>query len=89
MGIKYYPQVFKRDLPHLDSLTKERVQHAILHKLQTEPSVFGEPLHGILKPHWKLRVGDYRVIYKIIKSEVQIIAIGHRKEIYKLLENRI
>ena len=89
MEIKYYPHVLKRDIPYLSSLIKERIGYAIIRKLRSDPFLFGEPLHGILKPHWKLRIGDYRVIYKIVKTEVHIIAIGHRKEIYKLLENRL
>ena len=37
------------------------------------------------QPYFRLRVGDYRVIFAIWKKEFRIlvIKIGHRKKIYK------
>jgi len=34
---------------------------------------------------WRIRVGDYRVIYEIHDHELQIlvITVGHRREIYR------
>jgi addiction module RelE/StbE family toxin len=32
---------------------------------------------------FKLRVGDWRLIYKIVGSEVLFITLGHRSEVYK------
>jgi mRNA interferase RelE/StbE len=34
---------------------------------------------------WRIRIGDYRVIYEIRDKELRIlvIAIGHRKDIYE------
>ncbi len=34
---------------------------------------------------WRIRIGDYRVIYTIddARKEVVIYAIGHRREIYR------
>jgi mRNA interferase RelE/StbE len=34
---------------------------------------------------WRIRVGDYRIIYEIIDNEliVLVIDIGHRREIYR------
>ncbi|WP_245611038.1 MULTISPECIES: type II toxin-antitoxin system RelE family toxin [unclassified Wolbachia] len=45
----------------------------------------GESLYYRFKGQKRLRVGDYRVIYSvnIIKYEVVITEIGHRKDIYK------
>lgn len=36
------------------------------------------------KNDYRIRVGDYRIIYKIIDNLliIEIIAIGHRKDIY-------
>ena len=84
----YYPQVLKYDIPRLSSVNSTKIKKAIEYKLQTNPFIFGLPLRGILKAHWKLRVGNYRVIYKIAGNQVQIIAIGHRGNIYDMIENR-
>ena len=44
-----------------------------------------EALSGDLVGLYKLRVGDYRVIYEIVRKEKTIVihAIGHRREIYR------
>jgi len=45
--------------------------------------------HGVAKlsgrEAWRIRVGDYRVIYTIddARQGVVIYAIGHRREIYR------
>lgn len=33
---------------------------------------------------WRLRVGDYRVIYKVENSEllIEVIKVGHRRDVY-------
>jgi len=50
--------------------------------LQTAPHDYGKPLRKSLKGYWKLRVGDYRVVFKVIESEVWILGIRHRKSVY-------
>ncbi len=34
---------------------------------------------------YRVRVGNYRIVYKRTKTEIFIVLIGHRKEIYRLL----
>ena len=37
------------------------------------------------RPAWRIRVGAYRIIYEIDdeKSTILVVALGHRKEVYK------
>jgi mRNA interferase RelE/StbE len=44
-----------------------------------------EPLAGDLEGLYKLRVGDYRIIYQILHDEHSIVihAIGHRRDVYR------
>jgi len=37
------------------------------------------------EPLYRIRVGDYRIIYDIRESEllILVVAIGHRREIYR------
>ena len=44
------------------------------------PDHFFERLSG--REDYKLRVGDYRIIYRIHGHEVIILKIGHRKDVY-------
>jgi len=51
----------------------------------TDPRKHGKPLTANLNEFWRYRVGNYRVVAQIIDNEViiNIIKIGHRKDIYK------
>ena len=42
-----------------------------------------EPLSADFSDCFKIRVGDWRVIYSLEKNSILIRAIGHRKEIYQ------
>jgi len=87
--LRYHPAVRSDDLPLIDRKMKDRIRKAIEERLQTLPHEYGEPLRKTLKGYWKLRVGDYRVVFKIMKSEVWILDIRHRKEIYKDIDKRM
>ncbi len=41
--------------------------------------------HGKFESCYRIRQGDYRVIYFVIKNEIsiRIIKIGHRRDIYR------
>ena len=43
------------------------------------------PLHGKYSGLFKLRVGDWRIVYEVKHNEkiITVHKIGHRKEIYK------
>jgi mRNA-degrading endonuclease RelE of RelBE toxin-antitoxin system len=42
-----------------------------------------EPLHGEWHACFRLRVGDYRIIFRNVSEGIQILAVGHRSDIYK------
>ena len=83
--IEYLITVVKDDIPSLPSSMKAMVKRAIEERLMLDPVSFGKPLRHSLKGHRRLRVGDYRVIYRIeaMKHLVVIIAIKHRKNVYE------
>ena len=80
--IEYLESVIREDIPKLGS-AKNRIKKAIEEKLARNPVEFGKPLRYSLKGCRRLRVGDFRVIYKIEGETVLIAKIGHRKEIYE------
>ncbi|HEY9586224.1 MAG TPA: type II toxin-antitoxin system RelE/ParE family toxin [Candidatus Paceibacterota bacterium] len=86
--IVYHPLVVKKDISRLDRPTKKRIQKAIETKLSFQPEIYGEPLRGTLKSYWKLRVGDWRIVYTVVRTEVRILIIAHRSEIYKPANER-
>jgi mRNA interferase RelE/StbE len=32
---------------------------------------------------YRFRVGDYRIVFDIVNEEIVVLAVGHRKEIYR------
>ena len=87
--LHYHPAVRVDDLPLIDGKTKERIRKAIEERLQTAPHDYGVPLRKSLKGYRKLRVGDYRVVFKVIESEVWILGIRHRKSAYMDIGTRM
>ena len=64
-------------------MAKELIKRAIEERLMADPISFGKPLRYSLKGHRRLRVSDYRIVYRIEDKQVIILAIKHRKEIYE------
>jgi mRNA interferase RelE/StbE len=87
--IVYEQHVVRDDIPTLSPTNKTRIRNAIESKLRTHPELFGKPLRQSLKGYRKLRVGDYRVIFKIEGSFVKVLAILHRSVVYTQTEKRV
>lgn len=87
--IVYHPEVVEKDIPKLSPSDKNRIKKAVEDKLAISPEIFGKPLRRSLKGYRKLRVGDYRVIYRIEGKKVKIFYIGHRSVVYKKADKRI
>jgi len=87
--LRYHPDVKSVDIPLLDGKLKIRIKTAIETRLATAPHQYGEPLRKTLHGYWKLRVGDYRVVYKIVGETVLILAIIHRKKVYAAVGKRV
>jgi mRNA interferase RelE/StbE len=73
----------EKQLAALDSTPYELVKRKIL-SLPGDPR---PPGCRKLKGHegWRIRIGDYRVIYEIDDSQktITVLVIGHRREIYR------
>jgi len=75
----------KKDLRKIDLKVQPRIIKSIL-KLKTKrrPQQL-KPLIGSRVAQFRLRVGDYRVLYDVYDHDqtVLILRIGHRKDIYR------
>lgn len=87
--LRYHPKVVRDDIPVLSSPLKTRIRRAIEDKLVREPEKHGKPLRQSLKNYRKLRIGDYRVIFRIEQRTVYIIAVLHRSVVYKSVTRRV
>ena len=85
--LSYHPLAYKADLKTINPADQKRIIRTIEKRLSTHPEEFGKPLKGTLRGYWKLRIGEYRVVYRIEKGEVKVyvILIGYRrnKEVYE------
>jgi mRNA interferase RelE/StbE len=81
--IRYHPKVKSEDIPLLSTVWKYRIKKAIEEKLTVTPENFGKPLRQSLRGYRKLRVGDYRIVFRIEGTTVVILAILHRSVVYK------
>lgn len=72
-----------KDLKQIDSVWQKKILDKINEILLISP-YDGKRLVGNMSNFYRIRVGDYRIIYEIIEDvvTVEIIKIGHRKEVY-------
>ncbi|MCQ2796077.1 MAG: type II toxin-antitoxin system RelE/ParE family toxin [Bacilli bacterium] len=77
----------KKSFSKLDKYTQTMILNWIEKNLEgcDNPRSFGKPLSGDRKGQWRYRVGDYRIITLIQDNKliILVIAIGHRRDIYK------
>ncbi|MCP4421542.1 MAG: type II toxin-antitoxin system RelE/ParE family toxin [Chloroflexi bacterium] len=75
----------KRDIRRLDKPVARRIVSRLLWLAENVDAITLMPLKGEWAGFFKLRVGDYRVLYEIIEEEslIFVLRIGHRREIYR------
>lgn len=88
-NLVYHSDVEKVDLPRIDKKNKSMIKRAIEDRLKTQPEIYGKPLQRTLKGYWKLRVGEFRVVFKIFGNELRIYGIIHRKRVYRDIGKRM
>ena len=88
LNIKYHPKVKSEDIPRLSYNIAVRIENAIRNRLMVNPIKYGFYLRGTLRGYRKLRVGDWRIVYRIVDKEIRIIAIGNRKDVYEFASTR-
>ena len=84
----YHADVKKVDLSKIDNKDKAMIKRAIEERLASHPEVYGKPLQRTLKGYWKLRVGNYRIVFKISGNEIFILGIMDRRSIYSQIKKR-
>lgn len=72
-------------MERLDKSIAQRIVRRLRWLAENTDYVTHEPLKGSFSGLYKLRQGDYRIGYELIKTENVVLVhfIGHRREIYK------
>jgi len=74
-----------REIRNLPKTVVARILPAILALADDPRPAGGKKLSGSRENLWRIRVGDYRVIY-LVNDTIQLIDVrkaGHRKNIYR------
>ena len=84
----FAPYILKsasRELKRIDLPSAQRIVDRIRWLAEHFEQITPELLKGNLAGFFKLREGDYRIIYEALRKERLIVVhhIGHRSEIYK------
>ena len=92
-AVHIHPLVFQEDFPKIGRPARQQILKAVHKKLSAAPEEYGKALSGEFQGYWRLRVGDYRVIYRIHKGriEVLVVKVGIRRddEVYRELSFRL
>ena len=83
----YIAPAAEKSFKRLSKSVQQRLANAI-RKLVEKPCPDGcEKLKGTKREWWRLRVGDYRIIYEIREKELilLVVKIGDRKDVYRAL----
>ena len=79
---------FPEDLRKLPKKLVERILKAIEDRLTQAPGDYGERLRQSLQGFWKIRVGDYRVVYEISGRQVRVYGVKNRRDVYQEITKR-
>jgi mRNA interferase RelE/StbE len=82
--VEFDPEA-ERDLLQLHRQVAKRILKKLRWLAENVERITPEPLHRRLRGKYKLRVGDYRVIYTLNRKQqkIRVHMVGHRDQIYK------
>ncbi|MBI5029527.1 MAG: type II toxin-antitoxin system RelE/ParE family toxin [Chloroflexi bacterium] len=75
----------ERDLKQLDKSVAKRIYKRLRWLEENFERIVPEPLSGPLSDSYKFRVGDYRVLYDIVRKDKVLLIhrVRHRRDVYK------
>ena len=74
----------KKDIDKLDRLTRQRIAKKLQYFLnQDDPLAFARQLIDSRLGNYRFRVGHYRIVFDVHDETLEVVAIKHRKDIYK------
>ena len=87
--LKSYHIIFtkaaRKDLDSINEKDSKKISNKIDLLIEDTKNLDIKKISGSKEPTYRLRYGDYRVIFEIHNQEITIliIRIGHRKAVYK------
>ena len=84
--IEFHPDAAK-ELRRIDRSAAARIVTTLERRIATldDARMLGAALRGEHMGYWRWRIGDYRVVARIIDERITILVlrVGHRREVYR------
>ena len=81
-----YKLIFSKDVlksvRKLDTITKKRLGKK-LKEYTKDPLRYAKKLTDSKIGSYRWRIGSYRIIFDLERKNIEVLQIGHRREIYK------
>ena len=71
-----------KDIQGLEEKTQKRIAKILL-RYSEDPFKYAEKLTNSRLGNYRFRIGDYRIIFDLEESDISVLRVGHRKEIYR------
>jgi mRNA interferase RelE/StbE len=72
-----------REIDGLDSVVRARIERA-LDQLAVDPLTLRNQIKRLKgDTAMRLRVGDWRIIFDVRRDEIAVLAVAHRREVYR------
>ena len=79
-----FTEIAKKEFNSLDSVIKKQLAKKIIYFSSLDDiKVVAKKLHNHEIGEYRLRVGNYRIIFDLDKHTINILRIQHRKDVYK------
>ena len=82
-----YTKEAKTTIDRLPIKLKRQIKDAV-ERIAADPDI-GKRLTQELKGLLSYRSGDYRLIYRISQEEILVLAVGHRKDVYRQTSRKL
>jgi len=79
-----YTNRAEKDIKKLTPEIKKRIGQA-LSRYKQDPHGYSETLIDAKLGTYRFRIGDYRIVFDIEGSDIVILRVGHRRDIYRRL----
>jgi mRNA interferase RelE/StbE len=73
----------EKELEHLPTRIHDKIINILLSLKENPFPRNSKKLYG--REGWRIRIGDYRILYIIDESDknIEVISVAHRKEVYR------
>ena len=71
-----------KDIQGLEEKIRRRIAKTLL-RYSEDPFKYAEKLTDSRLGNYRFRIGDYRIIFDLEESDISVLRVGHRKEIYR------